>query len=356
MADQIDAIIRLRRGPDSERRNITFDAGEIVFSTDNKKTFIGDGSTQGGVVVGNHATVDASPSPYAVKGDTYFDKYNSILYVLSSEAGPDNINNYARVTPVVDGTTIVSTNGVLSIKSTFTNNFTNNYVKLSGDTMTGPLNINSTLSVFGVTYFNSSVDTTNNRIMNVSDPVADQDAINKQTLLNSITSLSANLQSIINSLSSGITTQINTVSTTVSSTIPPGVVLHFAMTTAPSGWLECNGQSLNKFVNPKYVPLFNAIGYTYGGSGQNFNLPDLRGEFIRGWSHGRSGVDTGRVFGSNQDDEFESHNHLYGNPSNYGVGFQGPGTINAGAGYATSSTGGTETRPRNVALMPCIKY
>jgi microcystin-dependent protein len=136
---------------------------------------------------------------------------------------------------------------------------------------------------------------------------------------------------------------------------PIGTVVYFAASAAPVGWFECYGQSLDKTL---YKPLFDVIGYTYGGSGNNFNLPDLRGQFVRGWDHG-AGVDSGRAFGSSQDDAFKSHAHGFSLPD---------GTVGGGDAYASTYTrindygrttgaeGDTETRPKNVALLPCIKY
>lgn len=60
---------------------------------------------------------------------------------------------------------------------------------------------------------------------------------------------------------------------TIASIVPPGTVLPYAGPTAPAGYLVCNGDA----VSTSNVGLFNAIGYTYGGSGGTFNLPDLRG-------------------------------------------------------------------------------
>lgn len=57
--------------------------------------------------------------------------------------------------------------------------------------------------------------------------------------------------------------------------VPSGVVLPFAGTTAPAGWLFCYGQSL---ANASYPDLYAAIGTTYGSvDGSHFNLPDMRG-------------------------------------------------------------------------------
>ena len=55
---------------------------------------------------------------------------------------------------------------------------------------------------------------------------------------------------------------------------PAGMLAPFAGSTAPSGWLLCYGQSVS---STTYASLFAVIGYTYGGSSGNFNLPDLRG-------------------------------------------------------------------------------
>ncbi|MEZ5781808.1 MAG: tail fiber protein [Rhizobiaceae bacterium] len=72
-----------------------------------------------------------------------------------------------------------------------------------------------------------------------------------------------------------------------------GVVVPFPMTTPPAGWLICNGQAVSRVT---YARLFALLGLTWGaGDGATtFNLPDLRGMFIRGWDNGR-GVDPARI-------------------------------------------------------------
>ena len=132
-----------------------------------------------------------------------------------------------------------------------------------------------------------------------------------------------------------------------------GQVIFMAGANAPSGFLKCNGQLVSRTT---YASLFAVIGTTYGaGDGSTtFAVPDLRGEFIRCLDDGR-GVDTGRSLGSAQADEFKSHSHginlnayLSGTPSGSSVGTGGQ------SGVAISATGGTETRPRNVAMLACI--
>jgi microcystin-dependent protein len=131
--------------------------------------------------------------------------------------------------------------------------------------------------------------------------------------------------------------------------------------TAPSGYLECNGAAVSRST---YSALFTAIGSTYGsGDGSTtFNLPDLRGEFVRGWDHGK-GTDSGRVRGSNQSGAIESHTHTLhvydrADTDSLGSGGGGDNTVasaSSGVSGYIDATGGSETRPRNVALMFIIK-
>lgn len=139
---------------------------------------------------------------------------------------------------------------------------------------------------------------------------------------------------------------------------PPGTVVAFAGGSVPAGWLECNGQAVGRTAAPE---LFTAIGVIYGtGDGSTtFNLPDLRGEFLRGWDHTR-GVDAGRALGSGQADETRAHTHtlpLESGGSSNQQSLTDTGNTDEGpyGSPTTGSTGGAETRPRNVAVMYIIK-
>lgn len=142
-------------------------------------------------------------------------------------------------------------------------------------------------------------------------------------------------------------------------TVPSGSVSAYAGATVPAGWLECAGQLVSRAT---YAALFTAISDTYGvGDGSTtFNLPDLRGEFVRGWDNSR-GIDAARALGTAQTDDLKSHVHSVNPPSSDSEGGSGKTvTGNTGiseslTGYNTGSTGGTETRPRNIALMYIIK-
>lgn len=97
--------------------------------------------------------------------------------------------------------------------------------------------------------------------------------------------------------------------TALASAAPPGAVVAFAMNTAPTGWIKCNGAAVSRAT---FSALFAAIGVTFGaGNGSTtFNLPDLRGQFVRGWSDGAS-TDSGRAFGSSQSDQNKLHTHAF---------------------------------------------
>jgi microcystin-dependent protein len=160
---------------------------------------------------------------------------------------------------------------------------------------------------------------------------------------------------------SNLTVNGSSLSSFLLTAVPAGTVISYASSTAPTGYLKCNGSAISRST---YSSLFSGIGTVFGdGDGSTtFNVPDLRGEFVRGWDDGRS-IDTGRAFGSSQSDAFKSHNHTstqdLENPNSSGItqgaGGRSHGVIPSGT-VITNPSGGTETRPRNLSLMYCIKY
>jgi microcystin-dependent protein len=162
---------------------------------------------------------------------------------------------------------------------------------------------------------------------------------------------------------------------------PAGTIIYSARATAPTGYLKANGAAISRST---FSVLFAAIGTAYGaGNGSTtFNVPDLRGEFLRGLDDSR-GIDSGRALGSAQGSQNLSHNHTgsTNNPGNHAHSFtaaQDLGSEDIGRGGNTSrniqgrtqntsgagghthtisigNDGGTEARPRNIALLACIK-
>jgi hypothetical protein len=133
-----------------------------------------------------------------------------------------------------------------------------------------------------------------------------------------------------------------------------GVVLPFAWTTSRSGWLLCDGSAVSRTT---YLDLFTAIGEHYGtGNGSTtFNVPDLRGYFIRGSGTNSDGSASGSM-GVKQADEFKAHTHTYNTKTADAVQSGSATACWIGNATGTSgSTGGTETRPKNIAMPYYIK-
>ena len=161
---------------------------------------------------------------------------------------------------------------------------------------------------------------------------------------------------------------------------PVGAVFCTAAASVPTGFLECNGAAVSRST---YASLFSAIASIYGsGDGSStFNLPDLRGEFIRGFDNGR-GIDNGRTHASAQSDQNKGHTHSASvtdpghshTVNNFGGNFGGEsgaqtfrsdhtGTSTAivqsattGVSVSNASQGGTEVRVRNIAMIYIIKF
>lgn len=132
-----------------------------------------------------------------------------------------------------------------------------------------------------------------------------------------------------NAIQAGFTSVNNDITAAI---LPSGMMQMFAGANAPSGWLLCQGQSLT---TASYPNLFNAIGYAFGGSGSNFNLPDLRGRVPVGAGQGTNL--TNRALGANGGEEAHAltsaengphthtitdsgHVHPNGSPATYGTG------------------------------------
>tara|TARA_R110000850_G_scaffold266434_1_gene396751 strand:+ start:845 stop:2134 length:1290 start_codon:yes stop_codon:yes gene_type:complete len=191
-------------------------------------------------------------------------------------------------------------------------------------------------------------------------------------ILDGVTATAAELN-YVDGVTSAIQAQLDALTAATASAVPAGAVNSFAMSAVPTGWLSCNGSLVSRTT---YSGLFSAVGTTYGaGDGSTtFALPDLRGEFIRGFDDGR-GVDSGRTFGSAQSWAIEN---IVGTFTDIRVRLN---TIFTATGAFTGSTGAvsgdngsggaatanfafdasnvvntaSETRPRNIALLYCIK-
>jgi len=170
---------------------------------------------------------------------------------------------------------------------------------------------------------------------------------------------------------------------TPDSLMPPGSILPFGGINVPDGWLLCDGTQYTKTDFPR---LYDAIETTWGGNAAVFNVPDLRGIFLRGLDQGRGyDSDSSRNLGSYQEDAFQGHRFYSGVPMPYNTpphhvyastSDEAPGE----ADYRMSGSAGngpfhqaitslpkndgnhgdprtsSETRPKNAAVNYIIKY
>jgi len=210
---------------------------------------------------------------------------------------------------------------------------------------------------------NGIAATANTALTNSTNAVNTANTANSTATTANTTANTANTtaNSALSTANSAVSTA-NSALTFAQAINPVGAVIWVATSTAPNGFLKANGAAVSRTT---YAALFAALGTQFGaGDGSStFNLPDLRGEFIRGWDDGR-GVDSGRTFGLFQDHQLQSHNHgeLYNTPSS-GQDQAGSGSgdnDNTSSRYTDNGGNvgnfGSETRPRNVALLACIKF
>jgi hypothetical protein len=362
--DKVNAIIRVRRGPEVDRTLNIYDSGELVFSTDKKRLFIGDSidngatGTAGGIVVGNKNWVTNNFEKLSgiTTYDTVYrtDTSNYYLFVGSDYLRPDNYillntvgasgggsftlpqatssvlggviikdglvvsNGYLRVD--VDNTTIKidpATKKLTAVAGTgggggTVNVASENTLGIVKVPLNGGVKISSgdiSVNVDNSTIKLSSTSTGSKLYVDgslVKIPVATSSTLGVVRTGRGVTAatngtLNLNIASISQlggvKVGSGLIIDSNdgelSVDGTLYDSIPIGSVHWFAMSAAPNGFLECNGDIVTV---SDYTDLFDAIGTTYntGLSTQYYNssdvltgfkIPDLRGEFIRGWDY-----------------------------------------------------------------------
>ncbi|WP_092514950.1 phage tail protein [Xenorhabdus mauleonii] len=147
--------------------------------------------------------------------------------------------------------------------------------------------------------------------------------------------------------------------------LPVGVPVPWPLEKPPTGWLKCNGSTFITGQYPKLEEVYPSL-----------KLPDLRGEFIRGWGDDRGDIDVGRTLLSWQADSFRAHQHgvtafdawdasvlirndrsgdvLLSTDNAVGYGDKPNGEIKGGL-YKTEYNGENETRPRNIAFNYIVR-
>lgn len=374
MIDRRITKFKLRRGTDDQRKTVIFEEGELVYTTDTNKIYVGTGFTSGGIIVANTITYTitsnpASPSP----NDLFYREDQKRMYIYDA----DSFAHY--VGPEPDETSITfNTSNTLTIASAGVNNTHLNYtvvtsaggLGLSGNGLyvnydpaklfidgsnrlsVSPAIVSSldpygglTARALGVA---ASVDgqtivvdpTTNTiKVSSISAANISLSAVRAVNLHSDVAVASGGIVYTLSGLSAGIDN--NTIkmysgkmgvdaSALGIQVVPAGTIIHTACSTAPTGYLACSGQRVlissyttlagaiyagninNTNENIKFGQKWDAeTGGSLSIAGTYISLPDLRGVFMRGWNNTSSEYDASRTFGTLQLDEFKSHTHTY---------------------------------------------
>ena len=310
------------------------------------------GAGEGGAYDGPSVTVGPNQPTDPNVGDFWYDTTNKILFIYTgsiwqnvsedetSTIGVETVSGEAPI--VISGTTenpVISVNSATNVAEGVTRYATQSEVNQGTDAeiAVSPLTMKNALQNNVEVYIPDATETqkgiiriaTDNEVANGVDnttavtPKKLKDQINRSGLGN-----------------------------------PTGTVIAFAGGSAPDGYLLCDGSEV---LRSMYEDLFDVIGCDFGdGNGATtFNLPDLRGEFIRGLDNGR-GVDSNRTLGSSQSQSIQSHAHAVDAGPASSVSNR-PGGGNRASNTEVSETRrfptdiNSETRPRNVALNYLIK-
>jgi hypothetical protein len=453
MIDRRIAKFKLRRGTDAQRQTVVFDEGELIYVTDSQRIYVGTGepTLSGGVPVGSVVKyMTNKPPAIHSTGDIYYQENLGKLFIYNNENYSTFVGPYGDDTSIVYNNSSklsIASGGIVPY------HLNSSVVNVSGGvgTNSSGLYVNydpTTLQIDGsnrlavipgmVTQLDpyggivsrpsgAAVNADNTTIkINIPDNTVSVKSISANNIAVSaveITKLHTNVVQPSGGLQisvSGLATNhdnntlkiINgklAVDLSVVVAPPAGTIIYTACQSPPNGYLLCDGSRVSLLAYPGLSAIYVGDGYnnnstyiTFGkkyltdidtnpnASGTWISLPDLRGEFIRGWKGSRD-VDTGRLFGTFQAGSLEPHTHtitdpghthtIYDNSGYLGdvdelIDIGGYGDPNAGGGFpgagatgrkytiprnttgitGTNSTGNTETRPRNIALLPCIKY
>ena len=315
--------VRIYRQTEPEKLAATFVAGSSISANDlnncNKQTiFLAD---ENRTSINNLALGD-SGSAIVISGTNIADNSISSTKILDLEVKTADINNLAVTTGKIADDAVTADKLANSINSAIAANT----AKVTNATHTG--------------------DVTGSTALTIADGAVTQAKLNSALL----TALQTNFSN------------------------PVGTVIWFAGTKPPVGYLKCDGRAINNG-NTTFTDqdINNATIGTIDTSALyaivSANVPDLRGEFIRGWDDGK-GVDSGRGMRTGQLDSVQDHQHEFGADDQVASqgGYTNVGTFSYDATSNTSGGGqrlrtknqtgrtAAETRPRNVSLLACIKY
>ena len=272
----------VRRGIDMDRKNVVLSEGELGYTTDLKKLYVGDGQTPGGVLVGGNSILPSTNNilsfPSVEEGDIVFSPSVGKLYRF---LGGENVsNNWEVIGGVIqggDGTINISEDNKVTVGVISAGNIDPGGLLGDGltvDSITGKITLskNITFDKINLSTPGGFLDLPGNLKINNIPYVWPAGSLESNMYLS--TDVSGNLtwkqlESTTTVLATGSGGQI-----------PVGTIVPFVSSTnVPTGWLLCNGQSILK---TNYPDLYNTIGDAYGSNLTTFKIPDFINKSLYG--------------------------------------------------------------------------
>ena len=274
----------VRRGTNFDRQQITLDSGELGYTTDTKRLFIGDGTTEGGTLVGNKYKGRASDvttlAPVEI-GDYAYDTDNSSFYLCVSGNG-NIITDWQKVATnnsAGNATIDISVSEGITVGTLSAGNFSEDALGESITLGSNRITLSSTIVTDG--------------IRQKSTDAADYFTIPSKLKINKIDyqfpAGSPQNSSFLESNAAGELKWGNPniitsgVAPTTAALIPTGTIVPYVSTAGneyfPNGWLPCDGREV---LNSDYPDLSAVIANTYGGTVSTFKVPDLTRKALYG--------------------------------------------------------------------------
>ena len=286
----------VRRGSNADRQTIVLSQGELGYTTDTNRLFVGDGVNIGGIVTGNKfvgSQSDVTSITNVTQGDYAFDSDSNKLNIFTGgqdgTGSPSNIANWTSVGGVYAG----SADGSIVV-----NPLTNEIsvgVLSAGDIGTGALGDSLDVDSTGRLILNDNIKTNSITTKPGVSHLRLQGNLNINNVnynWPSFTSSNLFLRSDIDgTLSwSEATAPVSIFVSGAASQIPVGSIMPFvSAANAPFGWLLCNGQSVS---GTSYRELSAVIGTSYGGTSSAFNVPDFTNKTLYGVQNNPAGSTT----------------------------------------------------------------
>ena len=278
----------VRRGTDADRQNIILAEGELGYTTDTKRLFVGDGATPGGIAIGGGiqssgggrfigSVTDITTLNTAVMGDIAYDIDNKKLYTLTGGLYSilGNWTEIGGVYAAADGTITISPTNAISVGSLSAGDISSNAI---GNSLV--IDSNNKVGVSTTAVFTNSISSFSNSYLQLPAGTA-FNGVSYNWPAGGLAADQYLKIDVSGNLSwSPAFTPTTLYSASTAGQIPVGSIMPFVSSSnAPIGWLLCNGQSVT---TSAYSELSAVIGYTYGGSGSNFNVPNYINKAIYG--------------------------------------------------------------------------